>query len=304
VLSCLYAGRRIVYLPAFEPDAWLDTVVTEGITQAMLVPTMLGRILDRLEARHATMPSLRHISYGGGRMPLDLIERAMTRLPNVDFVNAYGLTETSSTVSVLGPDDHRQAFASADPAFRKRLSSVGRPLPTIELEIRGLDGETLLPGNRGEIYVRGDQVAGEYLGRSVADDGWFATNDGGHIDEAGFLYLDGRLDDVIIRGAENLSPAEIEDTLRSHPAISDAAVVGVPDPAWGEAVAAVVVVHDHACVSADELRDWVRARLRSARTPERIDFRSELPYTETGKLLRRVLRAELSDAAVSASKPA
>src|SRR4029079_11060534 len=116
----------------------------------------------------------------------------------------YGLTETSSTIALLGPDDHRRAVASDDPAWRARLRSVGQPLPSIEVEIRGADGTVVPPGERGEIYVRGEQVAGEYLGREMLTaDGWFPTNDAGFLDSDGFLYLDGRLDDVIVRGGEN-----------------------------------------------------------------------------------------------------
>ncbi len=295
VLSSLYSGRRIVYLPAFEPEAWVRTVGDESVTQAMVVPTMLGRVLDVAEAAGVDLGSLRHLSYGGGRMPVELIERAIAALPGVSFVNAYGLTETSSTVSVLTPDDHREAMAGDDPASRRRLGSVGRPLPTVELEIRDADGNLLSPGERGEIYVRGEQVAGEYLGRSVlTDDGWFPTNDTGYVDEDGFLYLDGRLDDVIVRGAENLSPGEIEDVLMAHEAVTDACVVGVPDTEWGEAVAAAVVVAPGAEVSVDDLKAFVQERLRSTKTPVVIAFRTELPYNETGKLLRRVVREELA----------
>jgi acyl-CoA synthetase (AMP-forming)/AMP-acid ligase II len=295
VLSCLYSGRRIVYLPGFDADAWLDAVAAERVSNAMVVPTMLGRVLELVEQRGEGLPSLRHLSYGGGRMPVGVIERAMKLLPHVDFVNAYGLTETSSTISVLGPEVHREAAASDDPAVRKRLGSVGQPLPTIELQIRGREGEVLPAGARGEIYVRGEQVAGEYVGRSIlTDEGWFPTNDAGHLDDDGYLYLDGRLDDVIVRGAENLSPGEIEETLASHPAVAEAAVVGVPDPEWGEGVAAAVVLERDATASAEELREWVRSRLRSTKTPQLIQFRADLPYNETGKLLRRVLRDDLA----------
>jgi len=295
VLSSLYGGRRILYLPAFEPAGWVQAVADEAVTQAMVVPTMLGRILDAMQEQGRSLGSLRHVSYGGGRMPVEIIERAMALLPDVDYVNAYGLTETSSTVAVLTPEDHREAIGSADPAVRRRLASVGRPLPTLELEIRDPEGRPCAPGERGEIHVRGEQVAGEYLGRSVlTEDGWFPTNDAGHLDADGFLYLEGRLDDVIVRGAENLSPGEIEEALCSHPAVAEAAVVGIPDVEWGEAVAAAVVLAPGAAATEPELQAWVRERLRSTRTPERIRFRPELPYNETGKLLRRVLRDELS----------
>jgi fatty-acyl-CoA synthase len=189
-------------------------------------------------------------------------------------------------------------MASADPAVHRRLVSVGQPLPSIELEIRGPDGDPLPPGTRGEIYVRGEQVAGEYLGRSVlTEDGWFPTKDAGYLDQEGFLYLDGRLDDVIVRGAENLSPGEIEETLVEHPSVAEAAVVGVPDQEWGEAVAAAVVLKEQAQVTQEELQAFVRERLRSTKTPQFIQFRADMPYNETGKLLRRVLRDELSQLA-------
>jgi fatty-acyl-CoA synthase len=295
ILSNLYAGRRIFYLPGFDPQEWVAAVEAERITQAMVVPTMLGRILDVVEAGEHDVSSLRHLSYGGGRMPLETIERALRVLPDVDFVNAYGLTETSSTIAVLGPQDHRDALASEDPAVRGRLASVGRPLPSVEVEVRSPQGKPLGPGERGEIHVRGEQVAGEYLGRSLLDaDGWFPTRDAGWLDGDGFLFLDGRLDDVIVRGGENLSPGEIEDTLVSHPAVVDAAVVGIPDAEWGEAVAAAVVLSPGADVSAEDLQAWVRERLRSTKAPQLVRFFAELPYNETGKLLRRSVREALS----------
>ena len=297
VLTGVYGGRRIVHLPAFTPETWVEAATQEEITHAMLVPTMLGRVLDVLEARSESLPRLRALSYGGGRMPTAVIERALRLLPHVDFVNAYGLTETSSTISVLGPADHRRAVDSEDPDVRGRLGSVGRPLPGLELEIRGPSGEAMPAGATGEVYVRGEQVAGEYLGRKVIDDdGWFATKDSGWLDAEGYLFIEGRLDDVIVRGGENISPGEIEDVLRAHPGVADVAVIGAPDEQWGERVAAVIVPKD-AAPTPEELSDWVRARLRSTKTPETYEFRSELPYNETGKLLRRVLKQELATSA-------
>jgi len=297
VLSSVFAGRRIYYLPAFDTARWVAAADEEAITQAMVVPTMLGRILDEVERSGASLSALRNVAYGGGRMPLPVIERAMQALPQVNWVNAYGLTETSSTISVLGPEDHAAAFASEDPKVRARLGSVGRPLPTVELEVRDPHGTPLPALERGEIFVRGEQIAGEYLRRSVlTEDGWFPTNDSGYLDEDGYLFLEGRLDDVIVRGAENLSPGEIEDVLLSHPAVVEAAVFGLPDVEWGEKVVAAVVLHAEAAAEEAELQQWVRERLRSTKTPQRIHLLPELPHNETGKLLRRVLKSELSDA--------
>jgi len=303
ILSSVYAGRRIVQLTNFSAENWIETARRERISNAFVVPTMLARIVDVLDregtatpADNGGFPNLRALAYGGGKMPQAVIERAMRLFPTTNFTNAYGLTETSSTIAVLGPEDHRAAAASDDPPLRRRLVSVGRPLPSVEVEIRDEEGHAVAPGISGEICVRGEQVAGEYLGRGslLGTDGWFPTRDGGSMDAEGYLFVEGRVDDVIVRGGENLSPGEIEDTLLEHQAVADCAVVGVPDEQWGEAVAAVVVLHDGKTVDADELRTWVKDRLRSSRSPQQVEFRAELPYNETGKLLRRKVKEDLA----------
>jgi acyl-CoA synthetase (AMP-forming)/AMP-acid ligase II len=293
VLTATYAGRRVVHLAAFTPEAWVELARREAVTHAMVVPTMLGRILDVIEREGTGLPALRNLAYGGGRMPVPTIERALRLLPQVKFVNAYGLTETSSTIAVLSPADHREAVASADVRIRRHLGSVGRPLPALELEIRDAAQLPVPPLTEGEIWVRGEQVSGEYLGRkTIRADGWFPTSDRGTLDEDGFLYVGGRLDDVIVRGGENISPGEIEELMRLYPGIQDVAVVGLPDEQWGERVVAVVVADPVPEVAA--LRNWVRERLRSTKTPEQVYFRDALPYTDTGKLLRRALQLELT----------
>ncbi len=296
ILSSVYSGRRVVQLASFDAAQWVATARDERVTHAFVVPTMLTRIVDVLVRDGGTLPQLRAISYGGGKMPQPVIERAMELMPATAFTNAYGLTETSSTICVLGPDDHRAAAASADPAVRRRLVSVGRALPSVEVEVWDEEGRPCAVGASGEIHVRGEQVSGEYLGLAsrMTSDGWFPTRDAGSLDADGYLFLEGRIDDVIVRGGENLSPGEIEEVLLTHPAVADCAVVGVADEQWGEAVAAVIVRHSGRTVSADELREWVKARLRSSRAPALVAFRDELPYNETGKLLRRKLRDELA----------
>lgn len=296
ILSAVYAGRRVVQLPNFSPEGWISAVADERITHAMVVPTMLTRIVDVLTRDGLTLPSLRHLAYGGGRMPVPVIEQAMSLLPGVSFVNAYGLTETSSTICLLGPADHREAFTSSDDRVRRRLGSVGRPIAGIEIDIRDSEGNRVGAEASGEVWVRGAQVAGEYSGVDpcVSDGGWFPTNDGGYLDADGYLFLEGRLDDVIVRGGENMSPGEIEDVLLKHPVIRDAAVIGAPDSEWGEKVVAFVVPNE-ATMLADDVRDWVKSRLRSSRSPHDVYFVDDLPYSETGKLLRRELRRRLSE---------
>jgi acyl-CoA synthetase (AMP-forming)/AMP-acid ligase II len=297
VISSIYAQRRIVMLPAFAPDAWLKLVDAEKVSNAFVVPTMLGRIIHALDKGvHADISSLRAIAYGGGKMPLELIHHALDLFPETSFTNAYGLTETSSTVALLGPDEHRAAHISDDPKVRARLASVGIPLPTIELEIRDENGTVVPAGQAGEIYVRGDQVSGQYRERSALDaQGWFPTRDAGYLDEDGYLFLSGRADDVIVRGGENISPGEIEDVLLEHPAIADAAAVAVPSAEWGEAVGLALVVRGGFDQPADaEIKELVRSRLRSSRVPEVLQFVPSLPYNEMGKLLRREIKVLLS----------
>ncbi|MEO5587289.1 MAG: class I adenylate-forming enzyme family protein [Novosphingobium sp.] len=298
LMSSIYAGRKIVMLPAFSPEGWIQLVQTEQVSNAFVVPTMLTRIIDALDTdADADVSSLRAISYGGGKMPVEVITKALERFPKTNFTNAYGLTETSSTIALLGPEDHRAALASSDPKVRARLTSLGQPIPTVEIEIRGEDGQALPTGEPGEIYVRGEQVSGEYKGKSALDaEGWFPTRDAGFMDEDGYLFLSGRADDVIVRGGENMSPGEIEDVLLTHPDIVDACACAIPSVEWGETVGAALVVREgHDAPSEDELKTLVRCRLRSSRVPEKFAFVKELPYNEMGKLLRREVKKILAD---------
>ena len=298
LMSSIYANRKIVMLPNFAPEQWLGLVEREKVTNAFVVPTMMTRIIDALDkGAAADTSSLRALAYGGGKMPLEVIQKALERFPQTGFTNAYGLTETSSTIALLGPEDHRAALASDDPKVRARLTSLGQPLPTIELEIRGEDGKALPAGEPGEIYVRGEQVSGEYKEKSALDaDGWFPTRDAGYMDQDGYLFLSGRADDVIVRGGENMSPGEIEDVVLTHEAIADCCACAIPSTEWGEAVGLAVVVREGAPAPAeDELKALVKDRLRSSRVPERIAYVAELPYNEMGKLLRRKVKDVLAD---------
>ena len=296
-MSNLYAGRKMVYLTNFDADQWIRLVSKEQVTNATVVPTMLGHIVTALEMRPAELPSLRNLAYGGSKVGLPLVRKALQLMPSVGFVNAYGLTETSSTIAVLTPDDHRRSHGHVDVAVARRLGSVGRPVPGIEVQIRAEDGTVLGPGESGELYVRGEQVSGKYTGiGSVLDEhGWFPTKDVATLDDDGYLFITGRSDDTIIRGGENIAPAELEDVLVEHPHVHEVAVVGVPDPQWGQTIVAVVVPAPGADPDPDELREHVRKQLRGSRTPDRVVFRAGLPTNATGKILRREIIATLHD---------
>ncbi|WP_156670739.1 fatty acid--CoA ligase family protein, partial [Mycobacterium sp. E136] len=249
------------------------------------------------------LPSLRNLAYGGSKVGLPLVRKTIELLPSVGLVNAYGLTETSSTIAVLTPDDHRAAYAADDPAVTRRLGSVGQPVPGVEVQIRSEDGTVLGPGETGELFVRGPQVSGRYtdIGSVLDADGWFPTRDLAMVDDEGYLFIGGRSDDTIIRGGENIAPAEIEDVLIEHPAVRDIVVVGLEDPQWGQIIVAVVVPEPGSEVDAEDLRAFAHKALRGSRTPDRVEIVDQLPTTDTGKVLRREIIRELSENVRSAT---
>ncbi|WP_142995094.1 class I adenylate-forming enzyme family protein, partial [Mycobacterium persicum] len=209
-LSNLYAGRKMVYLTDFDAHEWVRLANAEQVTTATVVPTMLDRIVSVLATGDHKLPTLRNLAYGGSRVGLPLVRRALELLPDVGFVNAYGLTETSSTIAVLTPDDHRTALSASDDALARRLGSVGRPVPGIEVQIRGEDGTVVGPGESGELFVRGEQVSGRYTGiGSVLDDnGWFPTKDIAMVDDDGYLFIGGRHH----HRDDGLAPVRVVDT--------------------------------------------------------------------------------------------
>jgi acyl-CoA synthetase (AMP-forming)/AMP-acid ligase II len=292
-ITNLYAGRRVVVLGRFDPRHWLEEARRNRVSHALVVPTMLARIIDT--DGDLSVPTLRALAYGGASMPAHVIEKALRAWPQVAFVNAYGLTETSSTIAVLGPEDHREALDSEDPAVRARLGSAGRPLPSVTVRIRDESGAELPQGKSGRIWVSGPQVSGEYAGTGSTLDsgGFFDTRDDGYLDAEGYLFVGGRTDDTIIRGGENIAPAEIEQVILDHPDIDDAVVVGTPDPEWGQQLEAVVVPRKGRTVDPESVRQLVHSRMRSSKTPKYVHVWDELPRTETGKIVRLTVLARL-----------
>jgi acyl-CoA synthetase (AMP-forming)/AMP-acid ligase II len=297
MMTTLWTGRKLVLQPQFEPRAWLDLVERERITHAFVVPTMMKQILDQPDLPARDLSSLEVLSYGGAQMPFPVIRRAIERFPrNVGFVNAFGQTETTSTLTILGPEDHRLEGTAAEVETRtRRLKSIGRPLPDVEVRIVGDDGAALPAGEVGEIHVRTPRAMKGYAGAKdspFTPDGWLPTRDMGWIDEDGYLYVAGRKDDMIIRGGENVAPAEVEAVLVSHPAVEEAAVVGVPDDEWGQRVTAFVALRPGATATAEDLGEFCRQRLASFKKPETFRFLPELPKNPMGKILRRELRLQ------------
>ena len=303
IMTSIWAGRRLVLLPQFDVAEWLAAVERERVTHAFVVPTMLKQILDHERFGRSDLSSLTNLSYGGAPMPFPVIRRALECFPSsCGFVNAFGQTETTSTLTVLGPDDHRLTGDPArDEIVLKRLRSIGHPLPDVEIEVRDDGGRSLPPGEIGEIMVRTPRVMKGYAGSvdggaQLEPDGYLHTRDLGYIDEEGYVFLVGRKDDMIIRGGENIAPAEVEAILQSHAAVDEVAVFGLPSVEWGQIVAAAVVVRPGATTTAEELSEHCRARLASFKKPELIRIVPELPRNPLGKILRKELKDQFAGA--------
>jgi acyl-CoA synthetase (AMP-forming)/AMP-acid ligase II len=267
------------------------------VTHAFVVPTMMKQLIDHPEFGRRDLSSLENLSYGGAAMPFPVIRRAIEVFPrSVGFVNAFGQTETTSTLTVLGPDDHRLEGTAEEVERRlKRLVSIGKPLPDVQVKVVDDDGNELAPGEVGELWVFTPRTMKGYAGEagtvtSPAHDGWLPTRDMGWIDEEGYIFLAGRKDDMIIRGGENISPAEVEAVLYSHAGVEEAAVVGLADVEWGQRVAAFVAPRPGAAIDTAELRDFCRRRLATFKVPEVVHVVEELPKNALGKILKKELR--------------
>jgi acyl-CoA synthetase (AMP-forming)/AMP-acid ligase II len=299
-LSAVFAGRRIVLLPQFDAESWLQTAEREQVTHAFLVPTMLKRVLDCESFAEVDLSRFELLSYGAAPMPLGVIRRAIESFPSgVQFINAFGQTETTSTVTMLGPDDHRLEGPPGEIERKlRRLGSIGRALPDVEVRIVDEAGRPVSAGEIGEISLRTPRTMRGYYGQEEATaatihDGWLLTRDLAWMDEDGYIFLTGRKADLIIRGGENIAPQEVELVLESHPFVDEVAVIGIPDEEWGERVCAVVVTRQGSDVGEHELIDWCHERLASFKKPETVIFTDSLPRNPLGKLMRSELRAQL-----------
>jgi acyl-CoA synthetase (AMP-forming)/AMP-acid ligase II len=295
MMSSIWGGRTLVILPAFTPESWLQAVDQEKATHAFVVPTMLKRIMDVPDFARYDLSSLSLITYGAAPMPYEVVRRACDVFPpkGIGLMNAYGQTESTSTLTFLAPDDHD--LSTDAEARERRLRSVGRPMPDVEIGIMDERNRLVTAGQEGEICVRSDRVMKGYYKQEDATsvaiiDGWLHTGDVGMVDEAGYLFITGRKKDLIIRGGENISPGEIENVLEEHPAIEEAAVIGVPDTEWGEVVKAVVVLKPGARLTLPELTEYAKKRLASFKAPEYLAIVDELPRNPMGKVLKTDLR--------------
>jgi acyl-CoA synthetase (AMP-forming)/AMP-acid ligase II len=233
-------------------------------------------------------------------MPFEVINKAIKMMPWVKFINAFGQTETASTITALGPEDHNIEGTEEEKEKKlKRLSSsIGRPLPDVEVKIVDEEGKGLPSLEVGEIWAKGPRIMTGYwrdeqkTSQVMTRDGWLRTGDMGWMDEEGYIYLAGRGDDMIIRGGENISPEEVENVLHSHPKVEEAAVIGVPDPEWGQEPRAVVVLKKGEKATPEEMIEFCRSKLSGFKRPRSVVFIDSLPRNPMGKVLRKKLREE------------
>ena len=298
VISAIYGGRTLIIQRQFEPEEWMTLVETERADRAMMVPTMLKMLMEHENFSSHDLSSLKVITYGAASMPLEVIKRAIAEFPGTSFINAFGATETAATITMLPPEDHMLTGTEEEVEKKlKRLSSIGKPLDDVEVRILGEDGEPMPVGEVGDIVARGGRVMKGYWNMEEATaetirGGWLFTGDLGYEDEDGYIFLSGRAKDFIKRGGEMISPEEVEQVLQSHPAIDEAAIIGIPDLDWGERVRAIVVAKAGAVVDEADVIEFCRQRLASYKKPESVVVASELPRNPLGKVLKTTLREQ------------
>ena len=288
-VMALAAGVGGHVLPEFSPDGVLDAVEQSGVTRFFMVPAALQMITTHPRAATTDFGRLKYIFYGAAPIPLELLRECM-RIFGAEFVQAYGMTETTGTIVSLWPEDH-------DPNGNQRMRGQGRPLPGVELKIVDEAGNTLPPHSVGELMTRSSNNMISYwklpeaTATTVTADGWLATGDAAFLDEDGYLYIHDRMKDMIITGGENVYPAEVESAIYGHPAIAEVAVIGVPDDKWGEAVKAVCVAKPGMTIDEADVIAWTRAKIAAFKVPKSIDIIAALPRNASGKILRKDLRA-------------
>ena len=300
MLAGVYGGRTLVLMRQFEVKEWMKTIQDERASRAMLVPTMLKWVIDDPDFDKYDLTSLRVVTYGAAPMPFEVIKKAIEKMPWVHFINAFGQTETASTITVLGPEDHRieGTQEEREKKLKRLASSIGRPLPDVEVKIVDKEGYGLAPLEVGEILAKGSRIMSGYWGEDektkqvLTEDGWLRTGDKGWMDEEGYIFLAGRGDDMIIRGGENISSEEVEDVIYAHPKVEEAAVIGVADEEWGQEVLAVVVLKEGQKTTEEELIEFCRSRLAGFKRPRSVVFVEALPRNPMGKVLKKELRQQ------------
>jgi fatty-acyl-CoA synthase len=283
----IYHGAKGVIAREFDPTKVLDFFEHSGITKLFMVPAAMQFVVRQPRARTMDFSRLKYMLYGASPIPAALLKECIDVF-KCGFVQLYGMTETCGTIVALPPEDHIEGL--------DRMRSAGKALPGVELAIIDADGKPLPTGEVGEIATRsGSNMVGywnlpEATAKTLQSDGWLRTGDAGYMDKDGYLYIHDRIKDMIISGGENIYPAEVESALCDHPDVAEAAVVGIPDDKWGEAVKAIVVMKPGKSSTATDIINFTRTRIAGFKTPKTVDFIEALPRNPSGKILRRNLR--------------
>ncbi len=284
----LLNGAKGIVAREFDPLKVLDFIEGDRISKMFMVPAALQIVVRLPRAREVDYSRLKYILYGASPIPLDLLRECM-EVFGCGFCQQYGMTETCGTIVYLPPEDH-------DPAGNGKMRAAGLPMPGVELKIIDEQGNSLPPNTVGEVATRSvANMAGywrlpEATAATVGEDGWLRTGDAGYLDEDGYLFIHDRVKDMIISGAENIYPAEVESAVYGHPAVAEVAVIGVPDDRWGEAVKAVVALKPGAKADPEDIIAFARTRIAAFKAPKSVDFIEALPRNASGKILRRELR--------------
>lgn len=291
-IRALVRGSRMIFVESFDPVRVLDAIATERATFTLLVPTMLQRLIEHPRFPEFDIGSMRKIIYGASPINGELLERLLKVFPDVSFYQGYGMTETGGPYTVLPAWCHH----GTSEAEKRLLRSAGRPVWGMEMRIEDSAGAEVPTGEVGEIVSRGVSLMQGYWNREQETrdafrNGWLRSGDMGYVDERGFLYIVDRLKDMIVTGGENVYSAEVENVLSRHPAVASCAVIGIPSERWGEQVHAVAVLAEGNEATAAELREFCKQHIAGYKCPASVEFRSELPLSGAGKLLKHVLRA-------------
>ena len=292
-LKGVNSGATIVIMSIFETREFFRVVEREKVAIATMVPTMIKMITTHPDFDRHDISSLFLIIYGGAPMPLSTILPAMEKMPHCLFIGTYGMTEASGTS--LPHQDHLPKEGMPEKEIPPRLVSVGKVVPGMEIKIADELGTALPQGQIGEILLKGPGIFDGYWGFSeaemaeVIEDGWFHTGDAGYLDQDGYLFISGRIKELIIRGGENISPLEVETVINDHPDVANSAVIGIPDEVWGERVGAVVQLKTGRSLDEEELIEFLRERLAGFKRPGEVFFTESLPLGPTGKVLKKEL---------------
>lgn len=284
------AGGCHIAIPMFDVEAVMHAVETYQVTHALLVPTMIGMLLNSPDFDPARLSTLQHLLYGASPMPEGLLIQLIERLPHLKIVQGYGQTELAPIISTLQPEYHILGSNNS------KLRSAGRPVPGTEVKIVDEDGNRVKTGEVGEIAARSMGVMQGYwkLEQQTSEtlvDGWILTGDGAYMDEEGFIFIADRIKDMIVTGGENVFSAEVESAISSHPSVAEVAVIGIPDEKWGEAVHAIIVPKQGAEITLDAVVETCRPLIANYKLPRSISLRdTPLPVSGAGKVLKRDLR--------------